>query len=209
MRSRAEKNMQKRKTFRTITAPTEGEYIEKKSKFLAYAFPADNEKTIKQHLEEIKKLHPKSRHICYAYRLGPNGDIYKVNDAGEPSNSAGQPILGQIKSFELTNVLVVVARYFGGTKLGIGGLVSAYKLAAHEALQKAGIIDDFEKEEMVLETSYNKLNDLLNFIKNAGVPLLNQEFSGNCIVHIGVPKDEKTAFLQSLKSKPFIHLVTQ
>lgn len=198
--------MQKRKTFKTITAPTEGEYIEKKSKFLAYAFPADNEKKIKLHLEEIKKLHPKSRHICYAYRLGPKGDIYKVNDAGEPSNSAGQPILGQIKSFELTNVLVVVVRYFGGTKLGIGGLVSAYKQAAHEALQKVEIINDFEKEELALITSYDKLNDLLNFIKNADVPLISQEFSGNCIVHIGVPREELTAFLQSLKSKPYIHL---
>lgn len=197
---------QKRRTFKTLYAAVEGEYIEKKSKFFAYAFPADNEKKIKQILEQIKNLHPKSRHICYAYRLGPNGDIYKVNDAGEPSNSAGQPILGQIKSFELTNVLVVVVRYFGGIKLGIGGLVSAYKLAAHEALQKAEIISDFEKENMVLETSYDKLNDLLNFIKNADVPLLSQEFSGNCIVHIGVPKDEKTAFVQSLKNNPYFKL---
>ena len=127
-------------TYNTITAASEGLFTDRGSKFIAYAFPIKSEEEIKEYLEEIKKEHWKARHHCYAWRLGIDGNTYRANDDGEPSGTAGKPILGQLDSFEITDTLVVVVRYFGGTKLGVGGLINAYKSAAIDALQQVEII---------------------------------------------------------------------
>lgn len=192
--------------FFTIQAPTEGLYKEKGSKFIAYTYPVRNEEDIKQHLEEVKKLHPKARHVCYAWRLGASGDIYKAVDAGEPSNTAGAPILGQLKSHEVTNALAVVVRYFGGTKLGVGGLIQAYKEAAHDALQKAERVQDFEKAEIEIETSYPALNELQNFIKQNDVIIIEQRFEENCYFRIAVAVEEKEETLQRIKELNILSL---
>ncbi|MDV7392848.1 YigZ family protein, partial [Arthrospira platensis SPKY1] len=117
-------------TYRTLSGPSTGEFRDRGSKFLAYAFPVYTDEEIGLHLEEVRKLHPKARHHCYAYRLGLDGNHFRANDDGEPSGTAGRPILGQIDSFGLCNVLLVVTRYFGGTLLGTSGLINAYKLSA-------------------------------------------------------------------------------
>ena len=128
-------------TYKTIAAPSVGSYSEKRSKFLAYAFPVETEAQVKERITEIQKKHNDARHHCYAYILGPNKDAYRMNDNGEPSGTAGRPIHGQLLSKDLTNTLVIVVRYFGGIKLGVSGLQNAYKIAAKEALDAATIIE--------------------------------------------------------------------
>lgn len=176
--------------FLTIEAPAEGIYKEKGSKFLAYAYPISNEDEIKIYLEALKAEHFKARHHCYAYRLGAGGSIYRASDAAEPPNSAGPPILNQIRSHELTNVLVVVVRYFGGTKLGVSGLIQAYKSAAADALAHARIKEDYEKVRMDVETSYESLSELMNFIKNKSVNLVSQNFGQEIVLSLEVPEED-------------------
>src|SRR5690606_187361 len=133
-------------------------FKEKGSKFLGYAFPVTSEEQVKTHLEELKKQHHSARHWCYAWQMGKNYDSYRANDDGEPSNSAGMPIYGQIQSFELTNVLVVVVRYFGGVKLGVGGLIQAYKTSAQLALEASEIIEKTIDAEYIVQCEYKDLN---------------------------------------------------
>ena len=128
-------------TYLTIKEPSEGLFKDKGSKFSSFAFPASSEEDVKKFLAELKKQHPSANHHCYAFRLGADKQAYRANDDGEPSNTAGKPILGQIQSKDLTNILIVVVRYFGGTLLGVSGLINAYKLAAAEAIQNATIIE--------------------------------------------------------------------
>ena len=133
--------MEQKSTYRTLTDLSEGIYKEKGSKFIAFAVPCYNEKEAKEYLDSWRKEHYQSRHVCYAYRFGVDQKVFRANDDGEPNNSAGMPIYGQIQSFEVTNVLVVVVRYFGGVKLGVGGLISAYKIAAQMALENSEIVE--------------------------------------------------------------------
>jgi uncharacterized YigZ family protein len=186
-------------SFLTISGLSEGIYKEKGSKFLGYAFPVKSEEEVKNILAELKKDHPKARHICYAYRLGADKSIFKASDAGEPHNSAGQPILGQIRSFDLTDVLVAVVRYFGGTKLGIPGLTAAYKDAAHDALKNGVIIEDTERTTLDFETDYAHLTELMNFVKQNNVRILEQDLTSGCRLKISVPVENLPALKAGLQ----------
>ncbi len=190
-------------TFKTIAAPANGEYKEKGSKFISLAYPVSNEAEIRAILEEIKKEHHKARHVCYAYILGADKAISKAQDAGEPTHSAGAPILGQIRSLDLTNVLLVVVRYFGGTKLGLGGLVSAYKTASEDALKNAEIVEDYEKIIVHLSVSYEEMPRLMEFFKQHKLPVKEQIFGDNCFFSIEIAATEKDNTYELLKSNNF------
>ncbi len=174
-----------------ITKPSsEILYKEKGSKFFGYAFPVTTEAAIKQHLIELKKQHHSARHWCYAWQLGKEYNSYRVNDDGEPSNSAGMPIYGQIKAFDLTDVLVVVVRYFGGTKLGVGGLITAYKTAAQMALQNSNSVEKTIDEEFLLTFDYPEMNTVMRIIKEQKLTILNQQLDVNCRIVISVRKKD-------------------
>jgi len=175
--------------FLTIKSPSEGIYKEKGSRFLAYTWPVSSEDEIKNLLAALKKDHHKARHICFAYRLGADKANFKYSDDGEPHNSAGFPILGQIKSFDLTNILIAVVRYFGGTKLGLGGLTSAYKDAAKDALEHASIVEDVEHETISITIDYAHLSELMNFIKHNNIKISEQDLGGECKVVVSVAKE--------------------
>jgi uncharacterized YigZ family protein len=166
--------------FRTIQSPGEGLYKEKGSKFLAFAHPVENEESIKEQLLSLQKQYHDARHYCYAWRLGPEKTLYRVNDDGEPSGSAGKPIYGQIVSRDLTNLLVVVVRYFGGTKLGVGGLIQAYRSAASHALEHCSIIQCKVYERVKLEFAYEQMNPVMKLIKEFDLDFEDQEFDLNC-----------------------------
>ena len=178
-------------TYKTITKPSsEILYKEKGSKFFGYAFPVTNEAAIKQHLIELKKLHHNARHWCYAWQLGKEYSSYRANDDGEPSNSAGMPIYGQIKAFDLTNVLVVVVRYFGGTKLGVSGLITAYKTTAKMALQNSNIIEKTIDEEFLLTFNYPEMNAVMRIIKEEKLKIIKQQLEEICKITISVRKKD-------------------
>lgn len=166
--------------FLTISKTAEGLYKEKGSKFIAYAYYVRKEDDVKKALEEIAAVHHQARHICYAYRLGADMETYRINDDGEPSGSAGQPIFGQIRSFELTNVLVAVVRYFGGTKLGVGGLINAYKTAANEALSASKIIKEYIPVYFQLKFEYDRMGDVMSTIEKYGWNIIETDFQLNC-----------------------------
>jgi uncharacterized YigZ family protein len=173
-------------TFKTIEASTFGEFKDKGSKFLAYTTPLSIEADFPLFLEKIKKEHPKARHHCFAWRLGLDKNRYRANDDGEPSGTAGRPILGQIDSFELTNVGVVVVRYFGGTLLGTSGLIAAYKEATIEALKAATIVEKIVENTYSVEFGYEKMSDVMNAVKRLNINVLKQVFeeSGTLIISI-------------------------
>lgn len=167
-------------SFQTIKAPTTGLYKDKGSKFYSFAYPVGSEAEIKEHLEALRKEFFDARHHCYAYRLGPEGTIYRAVDDGEPSHSAGDPILGQLRSKNITNVLLVVVRYFGGIKLGVGGLISAYKIAAEEALKQSDIITCDVMQELLLSFDYASTPDVMRLIKDFDLKILHQTFGNSC-----------------------------
>jgi uncharacterized YigZ family protein len=171
-------------SYRTIQSPTGGIYKEKGSKFIASALPVENEKEVKEHLEAIKKEYFDARHHCYAYVLGAAREKFRAFDDGEPNHSAGDPILGQIRSKEITNVLVVVIRYFGGVKLGVGGLISAYKAAAEDALNKATIIEKEVLKDLTLTYDYVATPEVMRLIKDFELTIKEQLFENNCILEV-------------------------
>ncbi|GIM49039.1 IMPACT family protein [Capnocytophaga stomatis] len=179
-------------TFKTIENPVkEVIFKEKSSKFLGYAFPVKTEEEIKQHLESVKKEHYSARHWCYAWQLGHGKSMhYRANDDGEPNNSAGIPIYGQIQSFELTDVLVIVVRYFGGIKLGVGGLVQAYKTSAQLTLQEAEIVEKIVTQTLVIAFDYKDMNKVMRIIKERNLQIINQKMELNCILFIEVRQSE-------------------
>lgn len=173
-------------TYFNITAPSEGYFEDKGSKFLAYTFPCYNEQDFKIALEQIKEQHPKATHHCYAYRIGTDKNNFRANDDGEPSGSAGRPMLGQIDSFNLSNALVIVVRYYGGTNLGVSGLINAYKKATAEAFNKATIAEMEVMQEMLVNCSYLELNDLFNHLKSVGVDSWQEDYSENCKIQFSI-----------------------
>lgn len=176
-------------TYRTIAEPSNEVLLkEKNSKFFGYAFPIQNEEEVKLHIEQLKKHHFSARHWCYAYQLGTDKISYRANDDGEPNNSAGMPIYGQIQSFELTNVLVVVVRYFGGVKLGVGGLISAYKTSAQMALENAIIIEKTIDVHFQLFFEYKNMNKVMRILKEKNLEIIHQEMTENCILTISTRK---------------------
>jgi uncharacterized YigZ family protein len=182
--------------YKTITQPSkEGLFKDRGSKFYGYAFPVSNEEEVKEKIELLKKQHYNARHWCYAWQLGKEYDHYRANDDGEPSNSAGMPIYGQLQSFNVTNILVVVVRYFGGTKLGVGGLIQAYKTGAKLALEKSVIIEKTINEEFLINFEYPEMNTVMRIIKDENILIINQKMELNCEFIISIrKKDAKKVF---------------
>lgn len=189
-------------SYKTIAKPSEGSYSEKRSKFLAYAFPVQSEEEIKQRLAEIQKKHWDARHHCYAYILGPHKDAYRLNDNGEPSGTAGRPIYGQLLSKDLTNTLVIVVRYFGGIKLGVSGLQNAYKVAAREALDAATIVERTIQETYRVTFEYVKMNDIMQILKDPEVQVLDRQSFMQCIYTISVRQREADRITTALRKVP-------
>lgn len=175
-------------TYRTLEAPSEGLYKEKGSKFIALAYPVYSEEEVKGILTELRKQYYDARHHCYAYSLGADKSRYRANDDGEPNHSAGDPILGQIRSADLSNVLVVVIRYFGGTKLGVSGLIHAYKTATAEALSLASIIEKHETALLQVHFSYPQMNDVMSLVKEYDLGVKEQQFELDCRMTLEVRK---------------------
>ena len=159
---------------------SEGFYAEKGSKFIGIALPCSSADGAKELIEAARKEHPKAGHFCYAYRFGLNGDEYRANDDGEPSNSAGAPILGQLQSFELTNVLIIVLRYYGGTKLGVGGLINAYRTGAKEAILAGKIVEREVYEWININFEYSDMPTVMNLIKKHQLEMVEHEFEISC-----------------------------
>ncbi len=187
--------------YKTIAAPSAGEFRDRGSKFLAYAYPVYEEDTIQEHLAALKKEHLKARHHCYAWRLGTGGLQFRANDDGEPSGTAGRPILGQIDSFELTNVFVVVVRYFGGTKLGTSGLINAYKLSTAAALENAEIIERLLEAVYTLEFDYSLMSDVMNAVKQFDVEVIKQEFTDKGYLQIAIRLSETEEKLMRMRAQ--------
>ncbi|MBQ6072138.1 MAG: YigZ family protein [Bacteroidales bacterium] len=186
-------------TYKTIAAPSVGSYSEKRSKFLAYAFPVVTEAQVKERITEIQKKHNDARHHCYAYILGPNKDAYRMNDNGEPSGTAGRPIHGQLLSKDLTNTLVIVVRYFGGIKLGVSGLQNAYKIAAKEALEAATIIEKTIDEVYDVTFEYLQMNAVMQLMKDPYVTILQQQSDLNCTIRFSIRRREADRIVDALK----------
>ena len=189
-------------SYKTIAKPAEGSYSEKRSKFLAYAFPVQNEEEVKQRLAEIQKKHWDARHHCYAYILGPHKDAYRLNDNGEPSGTAGRPIYGQLLSKDLTNTLVIVVRYFGGIKLGVSGLQNAYKVAAREALDAAVIEERTIQEIYRVTFEYTKMNDIMQILKNPEIQVLDRQSYMQCVYTISVRQRDADRIAEALRKIP-------
>ena len=180
-------------TYKTIVKPNdEVLFKDKNSKFFGYAFPVKNEDEVKAHIEDLKKQHHSARHWCYAYQIGFEEPdlIYRANDDGEPNNSAGMPIYGQIQSFEVTNVLIVVVRYFGGVKLGVGGLINAYKTTAQMALEACKIVTKTINVDFVITFDYKNMNKVMRVIKEKNLNITNQKLELDCQITISVRKKD-------------------
>jgi len=174
--------------YRTIETGTEGFYKEKGSKFLAFAVPVSTEQEVKEFIAQKRKAHHHAVHVCSAFRLGADHKTFRSSDDGEPSNSAGLPILGQIQAFDLTNVLIAVVRYYGGTNLGVGGLINAYRTAAKEALEAAQIVEKEEAVELTFMFSYQKMHLIMDFLKKEKIQIVAQRIDADCLVKISVSK---------------------
>jgi len=178
-------------TYKTITkASKEVLFKDKNSKFFGYAFPVLSEDDVKSKLELLKKQHHTARHWCYAYQIGTEDLSYRANDDGEPNNSAGMPIYGQIQSFDVTNVLVVVVRYFGGVKLGVGGLINAYKTAAQLALESSKIVTKTINKTYLIKFDYKNMNKVMRVIKEKQLKIVDQKLELDCQIQISVRKKE-------------------
>lgn len=183
--------MQEKDTYKTIESPSEEVlFKEKNSKFFGYCFPVQSEEQVKEILEKVKKEHYSARHLCYAFQIGTEQIHYRANDDGEPSGSAGLPIYGQIQSFEVTNILIVVVRYFGGVKLGVGGLVSAYKETAKMALENSEIVEKTIDIRYRITFGYKDMNRVMRVIKEKNVNVIGQKLEMDCQIEISVRKKD-------------------
>jgi len=177
--------------YKTIKAPSEGLYKEKGSKFIAFAIPTSSEAQFKEAQARIKKDYHDARHHCYAFSIGPEGKLYRYSDDGEPNNSAGKPIYGQLLSFGVTNVTIIVIRYFGGTKLGVGGLITAYKEAAKDALNNAETIEKEVTEPLSISFKYESMNTIMGLVKSFDLEIVEQQFELDCVINLNCPKRNK------------------
>lgn len=190
--------MLEKDTYKTITKPSkEILFKDKNSKFFGYAFPVTTEIEVKSYLDYLKKEHYNARHWCYAYQIGKKEPhiSFRVNDDGEPNNSAGMPIYGQIQSYEVTNILIVVVRYFGGTKLGVSGLINAYKTAANLSLEQSRIVKKTINVNYLITFDYKNMNKVMRILKEKNLKIINQELNLYCKITISVRlKDSKVIF---------------
>ncbi len=187
-------------TYNTINQKAEGLYKEKGSKFIAYGFPVSTEEEVKDIVQYIKKEYYDARHHCYAYRIGPKGESYRMNDDGEPSSTAGRPIYGQLLSYDVTNILIVVIRYFGGTKLGVSGLINAYQSATSDTLQNAEIVEKTVDITMNATFGYHMLNDVMKVIKDEQPKIENQEFDNSCTIRMTIRKSRANVLESKLSN---------
>ena len=191
-------NLIEKDTYKTTETATEPVlFKEKNSKFYGYAFPVLTEEAVKQHIEALKKEHHAARHWCYAYQLGTEIISFRANDDGEPSNSAGMPIYGQIQAFGLTNILIVVVRYFGGVKLGVGGLMSAYKTTAQFTLEASNIVEKTINVNYGITFDYKNMNTVMRIIKEKNVEIIHQKLELRCNLFISVRKTEAAAVFKT------------
>ncbi|GAA8968743.1 IMPACT family protein [Helicobacter pylori] len=174
-------------TYQTLKSPIQAEFKDKGSRFLAFVYPVQTAEQVKKHVDDLRQEHHKARHWCYAYRLGVDGNQFRANDDGEPSGSAGRPILGQIDSFELTDVLVVVVRYFGGTLLGVPGLIHAYKTSTQMALENAQIVEKNIEKTVRIRCEYPYLNEAIRIAKNHQAEIIEQDLQLDCRLTVRIP----------------------
>ena len=196
-------------TYKTIIEPSEGIYTEKRSKFIAIAFPVRTVEEVKGYLEECQKKYYDARHVCYAYMLGPERTNFRANDNGEPSGTAGKPILGQIHSNELTDILIVVVRYFGGIKLGTSGLIVAYKAAAAEAIANATIIEKTIDEEVTVAFEYPFMNDIMRIVKEEEPAIVKQSYDMDCLMTLRIRKSCMPLLQERLSKVETAHIITE
>ena len=185
--------------YKEIKSATTGVYKEKGSKFIAYSFPVHSEENVKEKLEEVKKIEHSARHHCYAYILNPDKSAQRVNDDGEPSSTAGKPILGQILTNDLTNILIVVVRYFGGVKLGVPGLIRSYKTAALDAISNSEIITKIIKEQFAVSFKYPQMNDVMRLVKEYNLEVVNTDFQIECNLIFAVAKSKSEEVVETFK----------
>lgn len=184
-------SMEPKDEFLTITDTlAEGFYSEKRSKFLAFAFHVTSEEEVKQYVAEFRKKYYDARHVCWAYMLGADRTDFRANDDGEPSSTAGKPILGQINKNELTDILIIVVRYYGGVNLGTSGLIVAYRTAAAEAIANAEIVSQFVEEEVVFDFPYIMMNDVMKIIKDMSPRIISQTYDNTCEMKLSIRKSE-------------------
>jgi uncharacterized YigZ family protein len=186
--------------YKTIAAPSEGYYKEKGSKFTGFAIPVFSEEEFKENLARIKKDNPDSGHYCYGLRIGADNKLYRYSDDGEPSSTAGKPIFGQIQSYELTNIMIVVTRYFGGTKLGVGGLITAYRAAAKEAIENAKIITQTVDNFYQIQFGYEIMSDVMNFIKKNKLEVVSQVLEELGTIQFRIRQSESGSIIDHLEN---------
>jgi len=195
------------KSYLTVAKIGEGFYKEKGSKFLGFAIPCKDENEVKRLIEQFRKENSGACHVCSAFKLGNDGKHYRASDDGEPNNSAGQPILGQINSFGITQVLVAVARYYGGTKLGVGGLINAYRTAAKLALEDAGIVEEEITDCVKISCTYEQMPLIMKEIKINNLQVLSQNLDLNCELEISINQEQTTSFTSFLDFQKIKHNV--
>ncbi|GAB3930533.1 IMPACT family protein [Mucilaginibacter myungsuensis] len=187
-------------TYQTIANPAEAIFRDKGSKFLSYAYPIRTDAEVKPLIEKLKNEHPKANHHCWAMRLSPDRSVFRVNDDGEPSGTAGRPILNVLLSKNITNVLVVVVRYFGGTLLGVPGLINAYKTSAEMALAESKVIEQTLQDVYTVSFGYLQMNEVMKVIKDAQLNVIKQDFDNNCSITIAIRKMQVNPVLAKLES---------
>jgi uncharacterized YigZ family protein len=192
--------------FRTIESASEGQFKDRGSKFLAYAFPVCSEEQIKSYLKDIRKEHHSARHHCYAYRLGSQNESYRMNDDGEPSGTAGKPIYGQILSYDLTNILLVVVRYFGGTLLGTSGLIMAYRSASDDCLRKAVIVEGILEKEFSIMFEYEQMNNVMRIINDESLSVRKKDFNMDCTMTLVVRQSDYKRVAERFAKVPKLKL---
>lgn len=198
-------------TYQTIKSPCEGLFRDRGSKFLAFAYPVTSDAEIKEHVSRLKAEHPKANHHCWAMRLGTDRSVFRVNDDGEPSGSAGRPILNVLLSRDVTNILVVVVRYFGGTLLGVPGLINAYKQATLDALDHAQIIEKSVQDVYEIAFGHEQMNEVMRLVKDHQLAVLGQEFDTLCRMQLSIRKtklNEVLARLEKIQSIVISYLKT-
>ena len=193
-------------TYKTIEAPAEGLFRDKGSKFIAFAYPLSNESEVKAHLLKLRAEHTKANHFCYAYRLSTDRNVFRVNDDGEPSGTAGRPILNTLLSNDLTNILVIVVRHFGGTLLGVPGLINAYKSATVEAIKEASIVERSVNDVYEISFEYLMMNDVMRLVKEEDLNIIEQIFDNTCLLKLEVRKSQLNKVLMRVEKQEGIQL---
>lgn len=187
-------------TFLTISASSEGLFKDKGSRFIALAIKVIDEQAVKEILHNIRNKYHDARHHCYAYRIGYTGENYRSSDDGEPSGTAGRPILGQLLSKNLTNVLIIVVRYFGGTKLGVSGLINAYREAASDAINNTTIVEEIIKDYFSIKFNYEAMNDVMRTLKDYDASIIENNYTDNCIIKFAVRRKLKDNIISKLNT---------